>query len=327
MSNGIKDGKTINSDNLLDEAQDDRIIICLTDREPVRVSQTVWPLLTQASMPIYRIDQRKADSSLFEAIKASLAPTTEWLEHNCPGDEDRDWIEQSRYVFFQSMLHIYVRKHADGRVLIYGTRTRTNQRNKPGRLADSLGGEILDIGKDLKSALDQYAKVFIDMCGGCSADAPRKLVEACLSRMPPEDFDNDKAPKGDSDVIVLSGGNPIKVSKSEWPSITDVESPIYYDYYTEEDGGIIGVCKIPIQYGYERLNVRQHHDGRAIVSGGVRFEEEWASQFNIFNMRGGEVVDAGEDLVAHIKHVGLSLNLRVETIRACINGLPAKDLD
>jgi hypothetical protein len=295
---------------------DGRITIRLTDRKPVRVKESDWPILAQESLPLYRIDPRKAELNLFDAIRVSLeAPEETHYE-----DPDNVWQEKDCYVHASCSAQLTVRQHADGRVLLYGLRKKTDIHESS--LADELGGELLASDKALKGALLKNAKAFIAMCGGCCADAPQKLVEACLAKLPPQNLDDDGNAKADSGVIVLSGGAPVQISQAEWPLIAEAKTPLVYDPFNPNEWAV-GTQP----YGYERLAVRQHHDGKAVVFGLLRYKEAWASQFNIFNPRGGEVVSAGTDLAAALKRVGGALGLQGETIRACVNALPAQDLD
>jgi len=294
---------------------DGKSVIRLTDRPPVRVKVSEWPILAQAVMPLYRIDTHQTELNLFNAVKASLEEPEEINDD----DPDNVWLEH-RYVHILCSVLLTVRRHADGRILLYGLRTKTDAQENG--LADELGGELLASDKALKDALMKNAKSFIAMCGGCCEDAPRKLAEAILSQLPPKNLDVDGTAKADSGVIVLNGGAPVQISQTEWPLIAEVKTPLIYDpyYFGEWD-----VCTR--SYGYERLAVRQRHDGKAIVYGMLHYDDEWAAQFNIFNPRGGELVSADKDLAAAIKRVGTELGLCDETIRACVNGLPAQDLD
>ncbi|MDD4019815.1 MAG: hypothetical protein PHV28_17945 [Kiritimatiellae bacterium] len=309
--------KATGNDETPDAVPDGRIKIHLTAHPPVRVRESDWPILAQAVMPLYRIDPRQTELNLFNAVKASLEAPEE-INDDDPGNV---WPEQVPYVHILCRVQLTVRRHADGRILLYGLRrTPDAQENS---LADELGGELLASDKALKDALMKNANVFIAMCGGCCEDAPRKLAEAVLSQLPPKNLDIDGTAKADSGVIVLNGGTPVQLSRTEWPLIAEAKTPLIYAPFScqgEWDG-----CTQP--YGYERLAVRQRHDGEAVVYGELLYEDEWAAQFNMFNPRGGELVSAGKDLAAAIKRVGTELGLCDETIRACVNGLPAQDLD
>ena len=297
-------------------ATDGKIVIRLTDRPPVRVKESEWPILAQAVMPLYRIDPRQAELDLFNAVKASL----EAPEETNDDDPDNVWQEQVRYVHVLCSVRLTVRRHTDGRILLYGLRTKPDAQENS--LADELGGELLASDKALKEALMKHAESFIAMCGGCCEDAPRNLVESVLSQLPPKNLDADGTPKADSGVIVLNGGTPVQISRTEWPLLAEAKTPLVYEPFCF--GEWAGRTQA---YGYERLAVRQRHDGKAVVYGELLYEHEWAAQFNMFNPRGGELVSAGKDLAAAIKRVGTALGLRDETLRACVNGLPAQDLD
>lgn len=301
-------------------ATDQKITIHLTDRAPVLISEASWPILTQAVMPIYRIDPRKPDCCLIDAIKASLE-CPEVMISSCADDfvNGQPEYTQDCFITVLSQLHVILRRHNDGRVLLYGVRKTPQNANV--NLSDSLGGELLNSDKNLPTVLKKHAKAFIDMCGGACGDALQKLVETCLAGLPPEILDDDKAVKADSGVIVLTGPRPVRISSQEWPIITEAKTLLTYLFYENEYAE--GVQQT---FGHERLAVRQHHDGKALVYGYLRFEG-WPEQFNIFNDRGGTLVETGSDLAAAIKQVGTALHLQAETIRACVNGLPAQELE
>ena len=313
----MADEKVADSNEASSAPADGRIAIRLTGRPPVRVRESDWPILAQAVMPLYRIDPRTAELNLVDAILASLEAPEEINDE----DPDNVWQEKDCYVHVPYSVLLTVRRHADGRVLLYGLRTKIDA--KESNLADELGGELLVSDKALKGALMKNAKAFIDMCGGGCADAPQKLAEACLAQLPPQNLDDDGMAKADSGMIVLNGGAPVQLSQGEWPLIAETKRPLIYRPFCcqgEWDG-----CTQP--YGYERLAVRQHHDGKAIVYGLLHYEDAWAAQFNIFNPCGGEIVSSGTDLAVAISRVGAALGLSDETIRACVNALPAQDLD
>jgi len=302
--------KAAENDAQQNAVPDGRITVHLTARPPVRIRETDWPILAQAVMPLYRIALCQSELTLFNAIKASLEECT----------ETEDGIIYPGYVQTLFRVQLTVRRHADGRILLYGLRIK--KETQENSLADELGGELLISDKALKDALMENAKAFISMCGGGCEDAPQKLVEEILSQLPPKNVDSDGTVKADSGVIVLHGGAPIQLSRTEWPLIAEAKTPLMYTLLGRPDPD-----DWTYVYGYERLAVRQRHDGDAVVYGERLYQNEWAAQFNFFNPRGGEIVSAGKNLAAAILRVGTALGLCDETIRACVNALPAQDLD
>jgi hypothetical protein len=296
-------------DNKGEFVADDKITIQLTDGAPVRIVTANWPILTQAFMPIYTLNPHVEDCGLFEAIKREMSNVME------------------EAIDILGHLHVVIRKHADGRTLLYA-RTGSNVAEQ---CTVGLGGALLRPEEELAGAIGQYAGRFISMFGGCSVDAPRKLLEACLAGLPPENLDDDKTVKNDSEVIVLMGGRAVQVSRAEWPSISEVKTPLscsFREPWNMPENGVFYSLKT---FGHESLVVKSHHDGVSIVYGyrhyGGEQENKRLATFNIFNPRGGEIVAAGDDLPAAIKRVGTALGLLDLTIMSCVNGLPAQDLD
>ena len=305
--------KAAENDAQQNAVPDGRITVHLTARPPVRIRETDWPVLAQAVMPLYRIGVTlpQSELTLFNAVKVTLdALESDETGLRDPGD----------YVHILCRVQLTVRRHADGRILLYGLRIK--KETQENSLADELGGELLISDKALKDALMENAKAFISMCGGGCEDAPQKLVEEILSQLPPKNVDSDGTVKADSGVIVLHGGAPIQLSRTEWPLIAEAKTPLMYTLLGRPDPD-----DWTYVYGYERLAVRQRHDGDAVVYGERLYQNEWAAQFNFFNPRGGEIVSAGKNLAAAILRVGTALGLCDETIRACVNALPAQDLD
>ncbi len=295
--------KTLGSETV-QAAAERKLTLRLTDR-PVRINEVNWPILTEVRMPIFRVDPRIKDGSLMSAIIATLeAP----VEYDLDPETGESLERSERFVWMVCTLHVCLRKHADGRVLLYGV--REGLEGQASSLADELGGELLVSEGKIADSLKKHAKLFIDACGGCRADAPEKLIQACLARLTPECLDADKQRKPDSGVVVLNGGCPVLISPSEWTLLSDAR------------------ILMPVEMGHERLAVRQHGDGRSIVYGYAQLDESSGfAAFNIFSERGGEIVSVGSDLLGAIKRVGATLRFSSETIRACINGLPAQDLE
>jgi len=296
---------------------DGRLTIRLTDRQPVRVKETDWPLVAEAIMPLYRKAPRKASASL----KDSILEVLEAYPNSC---EESPWD----YLQTPYMLHVLVRKHADGRSLIYGL--RKNCKDTQQALADELGGELVLVESDFVVALNRCAQQFIDNCGGCCPEASQCLVEECLSKLPPQYIDEETPLKSDTGVVVLEKGQPVKISNTVWPLLSEAKESFYFQTIepkqNPEDGRIEDEV-ILMPFGHERLVVRQDATGKTLVYGYTRYDLPWAAQFNIFNPRGGEVLPTGADVATAVKRIGTTLELNAATIRACINGLPSQDLE
>lgn len=118
-------------------------------------------------------------------------------------------------------------------------------------------------------------------------------------------------------TITLTDRPPVKIKEHEWPIIAEADG----DSYT---GDLGRYAQARDQREMDRwwLLVRQHEDGRAIVYGGYvagrrAQAEDW---------RGGELLDAGENLAAAIRRVGEAGNIPDQCIRECIADLPAEEL-
>jgi hypothetical protein len=299
------------------EPQDGRLTIRLTDRQPVRIKETDWTLAAEAVMPLYRKSLRKADCDLQDAIRDVLEAYPNSCEEY-PSD----------YLQIPYTLHVIVRKHADGRSLIYGVRKKN--RDAQQALSDEVGGELVADKNEFIEALNRCAKQFIDSCGGCCPEAYQCLVEECLSKLPPQCIDEETPKKSDTGVVVLDKGQPIKISSAVWPLLSEAKEPFHFQAIeprqNPEDGRLEDEV-ILMPFGHERLVVRQHATGKTLVYGYTRYDLPWAAQFNIFNPRGGEILPAGSDVASAVKRIGTTLGLQADTIRACINGLPTQDLD
>ncbi len=295
---------------------DGRLTIRLTDRQPVRIKESDWPLVAEAIMPLYRKARRKANSNLRDSILEVL----EAYPNSC---EESPWD----YLQTPYMLHVLVRKHADGRSLIYGL--RKNCKDTQQALADELGGELVLAESDFVVALNRCAQQFIDNCGGCCPEAHQCLVEECLSKLPPLYIDEETHQKSDTGVVVLDKGQPIKISNALWPLLSEAKEVFNFQSWESTFDPVTGCTSDYIlrPLGHERLVVRQHSTGKTLIYGYTRYDLPWAAQFNIFNPCGGEILPAGVDVAAAVKRIGTTLELNADTIRACINGLPSQDLD
>lgn len=98
-------------------------------------------------------------------------------------------------------------------------------------------------------------------------------------------------------TITLTGRSPVKIHEDEWPVIAHAKAEDPTHRYT--------------------LIARRHADGRHLVYG-VADARDWKAHQS---WRGGEIVDAGADLVATIRRVGVDLPERV--VHDCLAALPA----
>ena len=304
-------------------AIDGKLTVCLTDRIPVRIVDAKWPVVARTMMPIYRLMPDVVNCSLHEAIKATLEePYYPIIGDMNDGEPVAKEPEETRneHVSILWWLEVVIRKNQDGRFLLYGN--RKNGEEKSATLADSLGGAVIPASGDLRNAITTNIRAFVDMCGGCCDFAFQKYVEKCLLAFPPEILDDVNCKKEDSGFVVLNGPRKVQISQGEWPVLAEAKTPILYyrhDFHDYDEG--------LTTYGHERLVVRRHHDGKCLVYGYLRYEDPWAAQFDLFNARGGELLSNGANLPHAIKQVGESLGLSETSIRSCLNGLPAEDLD
>ena len=105
-------------------------------------------------------------------------------------------------------------------------------------------------------------------------------------------------------TITLTDRPPVRIIEADWPEIAHG-----WDY----DGSPYAVrC----QSDEWHLRVRQHADGRALVYAVYTGADARPDR------RGGELLEAGDNLVEAIKRVGRDLDLPDSTIRECIADLP-----
>jgi hypothetical protein len=108
-------------------------------------------------------------------------------------------------------------------------------------------------------------------------------------------------------TITLTERPPVKIIKSEWPKIADAR---------DHDGQYISQAN---RKWY--LNVRQHADGRTIVYG--IYDTHFAQEKDL---RGGELLDPGEDIARAIVRVAEHLGFRRQLADECISRLPAEEI-
>lgn len=304
----------------IEPVTDGKITICLTDHAPVRIVAADWPVLSQVFMTLYRLnpDFDLSGRSLSDVI------ADDYKEKHGENYSGHDNLQQV------GVIGAVIRKHTDGRALLYGLTLNISCLPKEVTAlakcsCKSFGGRLLQPNADLREAVMTAAAAFVNMRGGGFAEAPLRLAEACLSRMSPEDLDDDRTAKSDSEVVVLSGGHPVRVSPRDWPIISDASMPLSVDIDEHQTD--------THEIGHARLAVRQHRDGRCLVYGYTRYEackdcqdSEWLESLNIYHLRAGRLLPPDSDLIDAIRDVGIALRLNGHTILACINGLPAQDL-
>lgn len=127
-------------------------------------------------------------------------------------------------------------------------------------------------------------------------------------------------------TITLTDARPARIVKADWPIVAQASDDSYGggDYCRHEQALSRGECD---RY---RLVVRQHADGRAIVYAVVDAAiSAWHAPAGGEDYRGGELLDAGADLVAAIQRVGgeaVRHAFPERLIRECIADLPAVEV-
>jgi len=111
----------------------------------------------------------------------------------------------------------------------------------------------------------------------------------------------------DTLTITLTGRRPVQIAKSEWPMIAS-----NHEYDGEHE------CQAN---RHERINVRQHADGRTLVYG--VYSTAWANESD---RRRGELLDFGEDIPTAIHRVAESMEFEPAFAECVIADLPAEEL-
>ncbi len=109
-----------------------------------------------------------------------------------------------------------------------------------------------------------------------------------------------------SRTITLTGRAPVKIRDEEWPLIA---SDSWHDGKVE--------CEA-VRRAW--LKVRQHADGRTLVYGGSSSNYAGAR-----DLRGGELLVAGDDIAAAIHRVALTVGAD-QIAESCIADLPAQEV-
>lgn len=124
-------------------------------------------------------------------------------------------------------------------------------------------------------------------------------------------------------TLTLTGRRPVTIVEAEWPVIAKGADSWHDNQYEFQAN----------RKEKASIRVRQHADGRAIVTAAYDYDSNWQGEANR-EYRGGELVDAGADLASVIGRVGRLMvesagDTRVDlhmVIRDCIAALPAEEL-
>ena len=109
-------------------------------------------------------------------------------------------------------------------------------------------------------------------------------------------------------TITLTDAQPVKIIEHQWPEIAH--------------GNWGDNPAIPSQSNRGAdIRVRQHADGRAIVYG-----TRWSRWQGEGGRAGGEMLDAGADIVAAIRRVAEDVGISEVAVRECIADLPAVEI-
>lgn len=126
-------------------------------------------------------------------------------------------------------------------------------------------------------------------------------------------------------TITLTDHRPIKINKSQWPIIAESADTEFDNQYEFQANRISKWA----------LRVRQHEDGRAIVYAVYSYDSNWQNSRS-YQVRGGALLDSGDDLPAAIRrvgewasqqeHCGEDADRWEALIRECIADLPAEEI-
>lgn len=124
-------------------------------------------------------------------------------------------------------------------------------------------------------------------------------------------------------TITLTGRRPVKIVEDEWPVIASARDDSYAgsDYGRHQQALSQGECDRYI------LRVRQHADGRVLVSGVLDAADgAWGAPAGGEDRRGGVLITAEANIAAAIRAVGEDCGLPDSVIRDCIADLPAETI-
>jgi hypothetical protein len=132
-----------------------------------------------------------------------------------------------------------------------------------------------------------------------------------------------KVPEGEL-VIPLTGRRPVRLRTADWPVIACVKE----DSWTGTDPARYVQASMDGQLDEYEIIVRQHADGRAVVSGTFTPRQPvlQAPPRDDFLNEAGELVPAGSSAAAAITRVGRTLGVPGQFIQDAIGALPPEDL-
>lgn len=106
-------------------------------------------------------------------ITLTDAPPVRIRELHWPRIARADWYDNVHHAQANRECHLYVRRHADGRHLVYGVRTSQWEGER-----DVRGGEVLDADRahDLINAIHRVAD---------TVEAPEHLIAEVIADLPP----------------------------------------------------------------------------------------------------------------------------------------------
>ncbi len=125
--------------------QQERFVITLTDHAPVRIAKDNWPILSSAQSTREYVDYEEYDDSVVGETPEQGQITT----------------------------RLIVRKHSDGRVIVYWVKDDTIK-------GTCRGGQFLENGADIAKAIKQT---------GNAANISDSLIQTCIAGLPAVDLD------------------------------------------------------------------------------------------------------------------------------------------
>lgn len=115
--------------------------------------------------------------------------------------------------------------------------------------------------------------------------------------------------------IILTSRAPVRVDPRQWPVIASA---------SERPGSHRNGNQRPnYETDHFTLRVRQHADGRTIVSGRCDAATSWTGSVN---RAGGEILEAGADIAEAIERVAQLIHAPETLSAECIADLPVVDL-